>query len=528
MATRVVSLTERALFFTPVLDWISPPNCEKLRIQSVGDSVLESLTRTDKNPYNNRLNTSYWHWATKPSKATARAFYTAFVTCLISPIGIIGYGAVTAKHLSSYAFYTYTGSGQAPAEWDKTKQYAKAFFTDTTSFILGATLTVMGVGSIILVLRFAGLTTLLYGVCRDTIATRIFYVFSGTLLVASSAWVLGAFTHESMIPQLIGWEDERVGMYLALELRNRLGLVNEDGVLLKFSSKDKLQYTETQQGLYGTSYTFRGAVYDQLINLVLNAELELLDKVREAQQICADAGKELISFRYPFNGNEVAKHLEKCFPLERVESERSGTGMVAQHPQTGSVFQLMDELRKLQYKVEVLKTIELTAKEVTLEDSIWMLFVKAMAKQPHRTINFRPIPSFVNYLYYQAQFNLRFIEGSDRSAQGGDAGQINLNYFTGLGLDPSTSAEPAADQLYDQFKYRVQTDKWRHQNAQPTHSAFWLLGLEDNCTYAQYVKAYRQYMLAVHPDKNGSSDESKQLTQIIGNIKSVLDRHFNR
>ena len=379
-----------------------------------------------------------------------------------------------------------------------------------------------------MVLHFANLTTLLYGVCRDTIATRIFYVFSGTLLVASSAWMLGAFTHESMIPQFIGWQDERVGMYLALELRNRLGLVNENGGLLKFSSKDQLDYTETRQGLYSTSYRFHGAVYDQLINLVLNAELELLDKVREAQQICADAGKELIPFHYPFNGNEVAKHLEKCFPLDCVESESSATGMVAHHLQTGRVFQLMDELRKLQYKVEVLKTIELTAKKVTLEDSIWMLFVKAMAKQPHRTINFRPILSFVNERYYLAQFNLRFTEGTDQAAQEGDAGQINLNYFTGLGLDPSTSAEPAADQHYEQFKYRVQTDKWRHQNRQPTHDAFWLLGLQNDCTYAQYVRAYRQYMLAVHPDKNDSSNESKELTQIIGNIKSVLDRHFNR
>src|SRR5258708_34867110 len=131
--SRVASLTERALINPTVLDWINPPNCEKLKIQQGTDSILKTLLETKQDIYMNPRNNGYWHWSTKPIKAAVRVFYTISVICLISPLGIVGFGIGTIGCLAKYLWVSLTGSGTHEAEWQGTNQYAKAFFTDLTS-----------------------------------------------------------------------------------------------------------------------------------------------------------------------------------------------------------------------------------------------------------------------------------------------------------------------------------------------------------------------------------------------------------
>jgi hypothetical protein len=515
--TRVNSLTERALLNSTVLDWINPSNCEKLRIQSVGDSALETLVESRRNPYTNELKNNNWHWGTKPVKCVARVLYTALVTCTLAPLGTVGYGTITLVSLGQYRWAVYKGENGA-AEWEKTKQYAKAFFTDFTSTVLGAVCTGMLAGSFVYLLTPSMMASLF----AESIANGVCSVLGGAGMVAGVFYIFGGFYHESAIPQFIAYEDERVGMYLALSLRNNLGLVNENGGLLKFSSKDKLEYTRIQAGYNQTSYRFQGAVNEQLSLLAMNAEMELLDKVREANHYLTSNGKKGLAFAYPFKGDVVAAHLEKTFPESKKPTEESASAIVAFDRGIPRFDRLIKELKTLEYKVKTLRVLHRSSKQLTLEDSFWLSFVKGMARTSSPTITIPAMKSYISEVYYRQTF-----EEPITVAATNEMGKA----LTGLSLPGIDEAQPLPQgaTAYEVFKHRVCISKGCVEDGQTAKPALWLLGLNDDCTFDEYKKAMRACNLAVHPDKNPLREaEAQKLFQFLAVVKEILDEEFRR
>lgn len=305
---RIPSFTERALLHPIALDWLCPPNCEKRKIKTQSNSVLETLLKSQINPYSGQLKTSYWHWGTKPIKAAGRVIYTALVTSTIVPVGILWFGGYKIpKHLILYTIrvYQHNEAGKQN-EWNKTKEYAKAFFTDLTSFIAGGSLSlVMGatIYSIPFILPLLKVTSLAY---------TISFVVMVPSLIGGISYMLGGFTPTSIIPRLIAYENEKTGMYFALALRDKLGLVNEKGELLPFSPADKVEYQIKQNPLRFRSceYQFQGKVVKNMVDFIVGAELELIELVQEANEllIAHEFPKEkVIPYSYPFDGKEVIK-----------------------------------------------------------------------------------------------------------------------------------------------------------------------------------------------------------------------------
>jgi len=306
MTPRVRSFTEVMLLHPTVLEWLYPPDREKIKINPISSSVTETLSKLDLEIYSRPLIKTAWHWRTKPLRAIGRWMYTGSVLVMIAPLGVAVNEARAIWHACAYLFCKVRFK-PAQAEAQKVKAYAKAFFTDLSSFI-SFPLSVLAI-------------------CPDT-----------------------------YIPRRVVDSDKKVGMFLALALRNKLGLVGKDGGLLPFSAKDKVQYRSKygiqsvlSLSLAPASYSFEGGLLGKVI---ISAEKEFIDVVRGINQILQQCNLPEIPFSYPFYRKTIERSLQ--------EHSKGHHDLKL----------LMGKLGVIDDKVRLLKGLRGTAQWLTVEDRL--------------------------------------------------------------------------------------------------------------------------------------------------------------
>ncbi len=444
---RVTSLTESTLLHRWALDLLAPPDFQKLHIPYAGDSVLEAIKLSPKNTHSNLKNTSWWHSADQYYLLTPiKAVFVAAVTLTISRLGVVYHGLMTPFYYLKYRVSTDLESIEN--SWKKTKEHVVALFFDGICAGLGAILT--------------------KGAMECTIAA--FHTGTGRWMdlafwLAGAVLTIGALASAQsarVAPEFFVRPDHRVGMYLSLFFRKKLGLVGTDGGLLPFSAKDKLEYQEKNNRI-----TFSGN--DQILwSQIVNAELELIEAVQACNQLLPK--KHRIPFQYPLDGDAIARKLE-----DHYAKEDSNAKMSLMPEDKRPILLKADEIRALQLRIKYSKEIFDTARELTYNDGYLMSVLKNYAKQPVKSLKIEPMVSSISrktYEDYFTSFNARFRPSAPRSNASSEenfgeaqrsCAEFSWNSLKIASINPNLIARPSQG-IYTQFSYDVAVNKWKAEN----------------------------------------------------------------
>lgn len=517
---RVPSLTESTLLHRWALDLLAPSDFQKLQISYAGDSVLEAIKLSPKNTHSNLKNTSWWHSADQYYLLTPiQAVFVAAVTLTIARLGVVYHGLMTPFYylkyrvsnlLASYSLKYQTSDHRESIEssWKKTKGHFVAFCVDGTCAVLGAFLT-KGAMECTIAAFHAGTSSW----------QNLAYCLAGTILCMGA---LASAQSARVAPEFFVFPspDHKVGMYLSLFFRKKLGLVSTDGGLLPFSAKDKLEYQETRQGIQ-----FSGNI-DVLWNHIYHAELELIEAVQACNQLLPE--KDRIPFTYPLDGDAISRKLEELYAKEDSNAKMSFMSN-DQRP----ILLKADEIRALQLRIKYSKEIFNTARELTYNDGYLMSVLKDYGKQPVKSLRVEPIVSSIRKETYQDYFNARFFRPSPSSpssetdpneAQRSTA-KFSWNSLNIPSINPNTPRPSTG--IYAQFSYDVAVNKWKEENKKfDLKSPRELLGIGPNETYSNYKQIKMKYLLACHPDKHQSDPAASEIQACLNAILEVLDEEY--
>jgi|GEM_PF-1726858 len=516
---RIPSFTEYALLNRFALDILFPPDFQKLPLSYKGDSALEAIETAKVNPYSNLRNTSYWHAADRfYLLAPLRFIYNACVILTISRLGMIYNGAMTLCHYLRYRCSR--GVSQIDKAWEKTKTYAYAFFADTACAILGGFVIKGVVQCTVCTLNDLGVISLL----GQSSITLSFYPLLFNVLVAAGA-VLGVIglsllQSPSVAPDFFVPSDHRVGMYLSLFFRKKLGLISDSGGLLPFSQRDQL--------VCSAEGTFSGRNYETLTKQAVEAEVQLIEAVQKCNQLLPNGKK--IEFQYPFNGDAIAKALEhQVFHVKSVSSSHT----------LGNLDPLLlkaDQMRSLQAKIRNARKAWETAQKITFSDSYLLILLKLYTKNDVKRLILPDVPSLLykaDYMQYFACATF-FSEPPRPSTHKMPKEAHNTTPFFGYwyniglnGIDPNETKRPTA--TFEAFHYDLAVNKWNaHNNIETFKTHRELLGMDDNTSFLDFKQTKKSYLLALHPDRNKTrkplaTELTKYLNEILDHIESQYE-----
>ncbi len=505
---RIPSFTEYGLLNRWALDLFSPADFQKLPISSSEDTALAVLRQTTRNIYSNSKNGSYWYGADKFYLLTPlKVIYIGCVTLTLSRIGVVVNSCLT---IYSYINYKLAKPSNVEQAWEKTQNCAYALFADLTC-AAGSVLTKVIVENTLYALHFARLSSLM-GKCHLSLKDSIASVVVSVVAVVFSSMCLIALQHPQIAPQFFTKQQDRVGMYLSLSLRKNLGLVSENGGLLPFSEKDRLEYRESDNRFEGSNYQ---TLYSQLVN----AEVELIETVQKCNRLLPPHKK--IQFQYPFNGEILARSLEAS--SKQVSNTQ---GAVVQHD-PNSLTQFIHKLRSLQLKIDFSTEIFKNAQRLTAEDSLPIKVIKMAFRVSYIEINFRKRDSYLSSEDYRECFNS--CSGNNNSPRSVSTESNELWKSLELtSLDPNSIPRPSGD-LFNQFKYDICVNKWLCDQGETPKSFRELLGLVKNTPHQQYVRIKRKYQLAIHPDKNKENTEvATKVFQCLETIIEQLNQEYDK
>lgn len=477
---RIIPLTEKILLNRWVLAWICPSNCEMQAVKSVQNSVLQSFLEMRERPYSNPSKNSYWHWAFKPVRAVARAVTVLGTTCFLSPVGALCYGSITTVKLISYVFNRVMYGNDVPrdAEWNRIKEYAKAFFTDLSCFLLGA---------------LVGTTVWMFGQAIVMAETPI-DMFVSILLLSSQFYLCGGFTYEEMIPQWLGWEKERAGMYLSLYLRNHFGLGDSQGNLLPFGSEDQVCTLGRELRI---NWSANGT---KLTECMIYAEIDLIEILGKANKYLGSEGKGSIQFDWPFPQKKRQE------VLQRLENVVSRSNDLAQNAEGR---ELISRLRFLSEKVEHLQKLVHQGAELSVNPSLLAQVFKA----PTYSITIPSLPLEEAKMFFAGIASSRSFD-------------LPLNEVLESSILAFNSTHNAPNELYNKFVQKIRENQQRLTREEPIEPVETFLGLDEGCSVAEYHSAHRKYSLAIYPDKQTPDlrEEATELFKILGALKERFDK----
>jgi len=513
---RVTSFTEYTLLHRWALDLLSPSDFQKLPIPYTGDSALQALKSSPKNPHSNLRNESWWHLADQYYLLTPlQAIYVAAVTLTVSRVGALYHGVMT-----SFYYLKYRVSDDRETI-KKTQEHAYATFVDGLSAGLGAVLTKIAVESIFQALHYAGMSSLL-GPCYSTGIARLVNLTYWVAGVALSIAGLASVQSARIAPEFFVLQDHKVGLYLSLFFRKKLGLVGSDGGLLPFSAKDKLEY-------HGDGH-FTGKNHDILWNQIPNAEFDLIQAVQDCNKLLPK--QHLIPFRYPLDGDAIAQKLEELFYTK--EEAKASMALASNDP----ILSKAAQIRALQLKIQYSKEIWETAREFTYNDGILSGAMKIYFKLPRQYLEKENRVSSIprrDYQEYFTTFDAKFRRPSPDSSNAssgagfGESRGANAEYnWSSVGIKSTNPNMPRPEQgIYAQFAYDLGVNKWNADNNNNDYKTFReLLGLACDATYEEYKKIKKQYLLACHPDKNGGTEEAGEIQKCLNAIIEKLDKEY--
>jgi hypothetical protein len=522
MSSRIRSFTEYALLNRWALDCLSPSDFQKRRVASTGQSALQILKDVKINPYSNLKNSSFLYYANKFFISTPlKIAYIAGVTLTLSRLGVVMNGFFTVY---SYCKYKITASGntfevwkKTDEAWKKTKGYAFAFFADLSSAVVGAFLTKVVVESAFWTLHFCQIGSWMGGTSRLSLTTASCLIISIALVALGCAGLI-SLQSPSVAPQFYVMPQDRVGMYLSLSLRKGLGIVSEKGDHLPFSEEDQLKYTETREN-EKNYYQFNGANYSTLKRLIIDAEWELLETVQECQKYFPDK----ISCQYPFKGEVVARILEDQLKTSSAKSSKAELSLATD---TSPIYRLSAQLRSLAKKIEVLNEIFTTSQKLTVNDSIPVWIMKALARISSPDIEFETTPSFIPRREYENYYNRQSCSpGGNSSSVQNPLEEIEWDTFDIPLINPEFKRPES--EIVDKFRYDIGVTKWKIQEKKKVMPLKGFFGLSKDASYRDYTQERRRYCLQIHPDKNKAQDAT-ELFKCLNAIIEKVNQEYNQ
>lgn len=496
---RVIPFTEKVLLNSRFLDLICPIDCDKKRISQTGTSIFQTLKDLPKSQFRHDTSpVSRFSSITKPVRIVGRTMVVAIVTLTASPLGVLCYGGLAAAHLIRYSIGTDQTYAAKQLKWNYVSQYATATKNDLICFLTGLVATAI---------LFKGY------VCLN--AAMALYI-SGSLVGASFNTALAYLYYRAA--RCFGGEDPsfyisllcdtnyKVGLYTALELRNKFGLLNQDGDLLKFSNADHHPYTNV--GL---------VVLDHLNR---EAELKLIDLVKHTNIILKSNNKPEIRFKYPFSAKEILDHLEKNVHLKHKPE----------------FVKILQNYRDMEYKINSFRELLKGINHITNNFRLHSIFASYKAWQPQAYTDF---DSYYEYFY-----------GKASPSSGGTSGKGSNNHTSGTkpnispeavykaplfsknkfydSLDieiPAVNAKEPND-VFDAFSHRLGVEKRKLKQNKALRPLHELFGLE-KFTKDKWKKESNKLRLALHPDKNiERSEKANILLQASNDIYDQIKKDF--
>lgn len=273
-------------------------------------------------------------------------------------VGMLYFGSLTTKHYWNYK--REINGSQKEAEWQKTKQFAQAFYSDMKCFAFGSIMT-----SVICFLNFSVIRIskgiyLNYPVPlgKGILKTTNEKIRALAALLCCCGGLLSLLFEKQtprILSQILMETPRQAPLFLSLALREDFGFVGKGSeAFLSFSSRnDKFEYdTMTEsQAIY---YQFKGPAFETLLKCVIRAELELVDLIKELNALLSvkDYKTKPLKYHYPFNGEEIANdfgaYLHSLdYPLDELKVAYKGADQLKAH-----IDKLIGNLKNTQFKLE--------------------------------------------------------------------------------------------------------------------------------------------------------------------------------
>lgn len=514
------SFSERVFLNNTFLNVFCPPNCEDNRITQVTNSIIVTLLYSPTDLFANAQK-GYLHWTTKPFRAAFRAAAIGLVTLTVSPLGSLYFGSLTLKNYWNYTKekeFTY----ERNVKWVETERIGRAFLTDLICSTVGAVSFYVGR---LLTLSIIDISKGLYfntpvRMRNSILFSKLDKISTGALLVlfgaASIGGLLGAYypsyTLSRMLKQM--YKDQETPLFLALEVRNQLGIVDQQSGLLKFSEADRLEYgTDYMHGV--TTPSFRGPAYRAQISLIVHAEMEMLDLAVAANALLKKRKLPPLKASYPFNGKTIAKTLQDAF---KTKKQDQSIVIYDENNSFASTQKLIQDLKKLEFKINILKELFHSCLHLAVKEPLLLELVSVFGGPSRREVDIPKLKCFLEKKSYLDYFRTAIPMGADNPEQNQSA-----DIYKEIEPLAPSAAQPNAEDLYQNFLYRLRVNKGNlNRQEDLTYSDKGLLGLEEDCSFADKKITYRKYLMALHPDKN--PNRFQQANALFGIFQSIQKR----
>lgn len=491
--SRVTSFSEKILLNKRFLDFVCPAIPDKKVIHQKGTSIFQTLEDlSDKAllktgstvPFEMNHDVkpvSRFSRITKPAREVGRVMIIAVVSLTASPLGVLCYGGLLAAHLINYSVGNFKSDSNLQAKkWAVIIQYSIATKKDLTCFLTGFVAAYVLVGGAAYIYLGANFLVVAPLSQAKFVLPALCVGISSALLYLSRCF--GGFDPSTYIARLVGDSDTRIGLYNVLELRRKFGFVDQNGDLLKFSKTDDIPYSS-----FSTNKNMQN-----LFQLHLDAEIDLIYLVRNANSILKLNGLAEIKFQYPFNGNQIAEHLEKTV----------GT----QHKQK---FQkIIQDFKNMNYKIENSREMFYNTFLLSKSGSIFGIFEELYKEYPKSYIKSEEYKDYFSGVRISSSFLTNF-----------------YNSLTEIEAKKPFDKEPVGLDTFKLFAYRLSAGKWKLLNGEIPMKAHELLGLKADFSEDEMKKAFRIMQLALHSDKNrGNEKQADILFKAFGQIKAELEK----
>ncbi|MGA8165299.1 MAG: hypothetical protein WB791_09805 [Waddliaceae bacterium] len=353
--TSIRSFTEMGLMNPTALNLLIPPHCEKTMIENPSPSVLQTVEENFKQfPLDHPVSGSKSHPALKSLRFVALTVYTLGVALILSSIGTAFYLFRIALSSTEWAFAKCLGlQRMQDAAAEKIKKFATLFFVDLANVYLFGTYAVLppnlGISCLKNIISAPYYTLISYPV------NFLLSLCTPLLLIGFPALIpLSLRDPDRFMAQMCGQDHNRAGMYLSLAFRRHFGICGKNGEPLPYGEEDHISFDYKR-------LDFSGPGRDKLIEFLVKAERELVDRAREADAYLTRSNTEL-TYTYPFKGHAIAGRVEACFNRSIYDiSTRSNQEMPLSDQDRRDVKVLCSRLRLLDRKIKLLRKIYLNA-----------------------------------------------------------------------------------------------------------------------------------------------------------------------
>lgn len=505
-STRVQSFTEKALLNRWALNFFSPMTQDPVPLESISGSVFESVIHTKTNPFNNReKNQTFFFKGTHLLVTTPiRVAYVGLTALYVSRLGALYNGVMVGISCVKYRVSSKTNDQTA----ELIKKYAAACFQDLFCSILGAFCAKIIFESAVHLTYLAGLTPSLGSSLIPTsrsglIKATLRPFFAIALGIAPFIFIQTPL----MASQCLAREEERCGMYISFTLRNKLGIVNQEGGLLQFSSKDCFTHKVNGTLYYNDNLT-------KLEEVLSGAEGELI-------RLAADVNRLLttkLPFTYPLQAGQIASHaraeLSKAQPQYL---EQSGNELVVSSP----LQKLEESVVLIGRKIDILLNLYVRVQDLSVNYSLPTMILLRLFGLEVKPVKTQKPKSLLDEQEYQNLFTA--YTSSEALACPPDK---MINWKDEILLATPLGEPPSEENLYETFKYSVKQLKIDHPDQVSYNAIAKLLGLEKGMEYFQFRKIEKKYMIALHPDKQPL--EEQPLTQVLFRIARQVLEDFRK